>query len=292
MNGKTYGLAYTFSTPILFYNADMFTAAGLDPAKPPTTWAEVKTDALQIASKTGNQGVFIDALGTYDWMFQSLVLSNGGRVLSEDRKTLSFADAPAVGAVKMWQDLIQSGAHPKLTSADAYTAFGAGKLGMIVDTSALQNSFLRASKGKFQLLDAKMPAFDTKPVVPVNSGSALFIFSTDPAKRRATWEFVKFVTSERGYTIITSKIGYLPLRPGIVNDPQYLQGWVKDHPLVQPNLDQLQNLQLWVSFPGPNYKQAVKTMMDAVQQAIYGMDDAQKILSDAQTQVQAFLPQN
>jgi multiple sugar transport system substrate-binding protein len=163
---------------------------------------------------------------------------------------------------------------------------------MYVETSALQNAILAASKDKFEVRDAKMPAFAGKPVVPTNSGSALFIFSTDPAKQRAAWEFVKFVTSERGYTIITSKIGYLPLRPAIVDDPQYLQGWVKDHPLVQPNLEQLKNLQPWVSFPGPNYRQVVKTMMDAVQQAIYGTDDAQKILSDAQTQAQAFMPNN
>ncbi len=37
LNGKTYGLAYTFSTPVLFYNADLFRAAGLDPATPPKT---------------------------------------------------------------------------------------------------------------------------------------------------------------------------------------------------------------------------------------------------------------
>jgi len=291
LNGLTYGLAFTFSTPVLFYNADIFKAAGLDPAKPPTTWDEVKADAQQIVAKTGNQGVFIDALGTFDWMFQSLVLSNGGRVLSEDRKTLMFADPPAVGAVRMWQDLIQSGAHPKLTQADAITAFSGGKLGMMVETSALQNAFIAASTGKFDLRDARMPAFAGKPVVPTNSGSALFIFPTDPVKQRAAWEFVKFVTSERGYTIITSKIGYLPLRPAIVNDPQYLQGWVKDHPLVQPNLEQLSSLQPWVSFPGPNYRQIVKTMMDAVQQAIYGTDDVQSILGAAQTQAQQFMPQ-
>ena len=37
LDGKTYAVPYTFSTPILFYNADIFKAAGLDPEKPPTT---------------------------------------------------------------------------------------------------------------------------------------------------------------------------------------------------------------------------------------------------------------
>src|SRR5579859_4717351 len=290
LNGQTYGLAFTFSTPVLFYNADLFKAAGLDPDKPPTNWADVKADAQQIVSKTNKQGVVIDALGQFDWMFQSLVLSNGGRVLSEDRKTLMFANPPAVGAVKMWQDLISSGVHPKLTINEAITAFTSGNLAMYLETSAVQNALIGGSTGKFEMRAAKMPGFGDKPAVPTNSGSALFILSQDPVKQRAAWEFVKFATSERGYTVITSKIGYLPLRPAIVNDPQYLKDWVQQHPLVQPNLDQLQNLQPWVSFPGPNYQQIVKTMMDAVQQAVYGTDDPGPILTDAQNRARQLMP--
>ncbi|MCR6673982.1 hypothetical protein [Devosia ginsengisoli] len=54
---------------------------------------------------------------------------------------------------------------------------------------------------------------------------------------------MKFLTSEHGYTIITSEIGYLPLRPAIVTDPDYLAGWVAEHPLVAPNLEQLDRLE-------------------------------------------------
>src|SRR4051794_32643832 len=37
-NDKLQGLPYVFSTPTLFYNADLFKQAGLDPEKPPRTW--------------------------------------------------------------------------------------------------------------------------------------------------------------------------------------------------------------------------------------------------------------
>ncbi|MFD0584615.1 ABC transporter substrate-binding protein [Dactylosporangium darangshiense] len=40
----------------LHYNRDLFTQAGLDPNKPPTTWDEVRTDAKAIADKTGQAG--------------------------------------------------------------------------------------------------------------------------------------------------------------------------------------------------------------------------------------------
>ena len=135
-----------------------------------------------------------------------------------------------------------------------------------------------------------MPAFAGKPVVPTNSGSGLFILAKDPLKQRAAWEFMKFVTSEHGYTIITSKIGYLPLRPGIVNDPQYLKPWVEQHPLVQPNLDQLQVLEPWVAFPGPNYRQEVDIMDKAVQQVVDNGAPAESTLRQAQDRVQQLMP--
>src|SRR5262249_19794766 len=47
-DGKTYGVPFVFSTPVLYYNASLFQQAGLDPNKPPTTWDEVATDAAAI----------------------------------------------------------------------------------------------------------------------------------------------------------------------------------------------------------------------------------------------------
>ena len=41
LDGKTCGLAYAFSPPALFCNADLFRAAGLNPDAPPRTWDEV-----------------------------------------------------------------------------------------------------------------------------------------------------------------------------------------------------------------------------------------------------------
>ncbi len=290
LDGKIYGVPYTFSTPTLFYNADLFTAAGLDPNKPPTTWAEVKEQALQLKQRTGKEGVAIECLGQFDWCWQGLVRSNGGRVLSEDRRTATFASAESIGAATMWQDLVQSGAHPKLSISDTGPAFQAGNLGMILTTSARQASFLSSAKGKFTLRAGKMPAFAGKPVVPTNSGSGLFILSQDPLKQRASWELMKYITSEQGYTIITSKIGYLPLRTGIVNDDRYLKAYVAANPLVQPNIEQLQVLQPWVAWPGSNYRQATDVMMKALEEVVYNNAPAEPTLKAAQERAQGLLP--
>jgi multiple sugar transport system substrate-binding protein len=290
LGGKTYGLPYVFSTPVLFYNADLFKAAGLDATRAPRTWDEVKSAALAIKQKTGKMGFYPGVFGAFDWMFQGIVLSNGGRVMSEDRKRLTFAEPEAVGAVRMLRDLVDSGAMPSITSAEALEAVAGGNLGMYLQTSALQNYLIGASKGKWTLGAAQMPAFRGKIARPTNSGSALVILSKDPVKQRAAWELMKFLTSKRGYTIITSRIGYLPLRTEIVKDPAYLQPWVAQNPLILPNLAQLDRLSPWVPLPGANYRQISKIMMDALEAAVLGKGDVEATLRAAQERASALMP--
>lgn len=293
LNGKTYGLAYTFSTPVLFYNADLFRKAGLDPEAPPKTWAEVKQASLAIKARTGKSGLATGILGpsAFDWLFQGVVRSNGGATISRDRKRMTFAEPAAVEAVMMLRDLNDSGALENLDVNGAMERMAAGEMGMYLQTSAVQGFIVAGAKDKFELRASTMPRFGDKPTRPNNSGSALIIIANDPVRQRAAWELMKFLTSKRGYTIITSEIGYLPLRTDIVNDPQYLGEWVKTHPLVQPNLEQLKVLEPWEAMPGANYRQIVKTMMDAVELSVTGHVDVAATLKAAQDITQPMLPQ-
>lgn len=291
LEGKTWGIPYVFSTPVLFYNADLFRQAGLDPNRPPRTWAEVKTYALQIRNRTQKAGFFPAVYSPFDWMWQSFALSFGGRVMTQDRKQLTFAGEGGLSAVRMLRDLVDSGAHPNITAADAQAAMAAGNLGMYLQTSALQNFLLNSARGKYDLRSAQMPG--TSPgrlSVPVNSGSGVFLMSNDPLKQRAGWELIKFLTSNRGYTIITSKIGYVPLRDEAVKGEQFLAPWLRENPIVSPNIEQLNRLSPWVPIPGQNYRQITKLMMDAVEQAVLGKDDPVKVLRDAQERAQALMP--
>ncbi|HVW40147.1 MAG TPA: ABC transporter substrate-binding protein [Amycolatopsis sp.] len=291
-DGKTYGMPFVFSTPVLYYNASLFQQAGLDPSKPPTTWDEVATDAAAIKNVTHKDGVYIDALSkeSKDYFFQALVRSNGGRVISPDRKSLTFADPATVQVVQMGQNLVNAGSTPKLGQVQAYTEFARGDMGMILETSAIQATFVKGATGKWDLRSAAMPSFAGKPAIPTNSGSALFVLSNDPAKQRAAWELTKFLTSEEAFTEITSKIGYLPLRTGLLDDPAYLKDWAARNPLIKPNVEQLSRMEPWVSFPGNSYTQIMQGMMDAVEKSVYQGADPASTLSAAQAQASTLMP--
>jgi multiple sugar transport system substrate-binding protein len=287
-NGKLHGLAWVFSTPTLFYNADLFRQAGLDPNRPPKTWEEVKQVGLQITQRTGKQGLYIACI-ELDWCSQAMIFSNGGQVLSPDRTRIQFGEPPAIEAYKVWQDLVNSGVHVKLTGAEALDAFSAGNMAMYLQTSATQARLIAAAKDKWELRSAGMPAFGSKPVKPTNSGAGLGILATDPLKQRAAWELVKFLTSERAYNIITAGMGYLPLRPGLIRDERYLKSWAQQS-LILPNLEQLDGLEASTAYPGDNHVQIRDIFLKTQQAVLLQGADPERSWREAQARAQELMP--
>ena len=292
-DGVNYGVPFVLSTPVLYYNATLFEQAGLDPAKPPTTWTEAADDAAKIAATTGKGGIYIDCLSkaSKDWCFQSLVRSNGGTVISDDRSSLTFDQSPAIQVAQMAQDMVQAGTFPKLSQKQGYEAFAAGEVGMILESSSIQGTFMKSAQGKWDLRSAVMPTFGDKVAVPTNSGASLFVFAKDKAKQAAAWELIKFLTSEQSYVKIAEGIGYLPLRAGLIDDPGGLKSWATANPLIYPNMAQLAKMEPWVSMPGDNYLQMRDGMMDALEKIVFQGADAKSTLEAAQAEASELMPE-
>ncbi|SHN47296.1 ABC transporter substrate-binding protein [Cryptosporangium aurantiacum] len=263
VDDKLVAMPFAMSTPTLFVNAKLFRAAGLDPAKPPQTWEEVKAAALTIRSKTQQQGVYLSAANAAksDFLTQSLINSNGGALLSESGDVQ--LDSPqAVGALSMLGDLTASGAQPAIADDDAISLFKAGKLGMYVTSTALMASFTKAADGSFELRTAGLPRFGDQPARPTYSGAGLVVLSKDKAEQAAAWEFLTFLTSRIAFGIITEKIGYLPLRTDSAADPA-LAKRLAQQPSIQPAMTQLADVTPYQSMPGRRSDQARQILQDS-----------------------------
>lgn len=291
--GQVKAMPYTISIPEIFYNADLFTKAGLDPAKPPTTIAEVKTDALAIKSKAKAQGVYFGVVdpGKSDFLTQSLIASNGGHEIGTDGQP-QFDQPAAVAALAAMQDLTRSGAQPAVPTTSALSAFAAGKLGMLVESTAVAGSLQKAATGKFDLRSTGFPSFGSQPAAPTFSGAGLVVLAKDKAHQQAAWQFIKYLTSPAGMTIITSQIGYLPLRPSLATDPKYLAPFFATNKLLSPALAQLDQVTPYQFFPGKGASQAVVALQDnAVAPIVLQGADPAKALTAAATKVRGILNQ-
>ncbi|HEX4217722.1 MAG TPA: extracellular solute-binding protein [Acidimicrobiales bacterium] len=286
--GKTYGIPWTLSTPILFYNASLFQQAGLDPNSPPKTWDEVVTDADAIKTKTGAEGLSAGVAGvssgSNDCFLQAAIDSDGGSVLAKNGKTVTFNTRAVANALEPFRKMAQAGSLANLTTSQIAQEFGSNKLGMVFTSSALQSTLLTAAGDKFIVMDAAMPSYAGHAPKPVNSGSGLFIFTKDKAKQKAAWELIKSLTDDASQTAITENIGYPPLRTSLVNDDKYLKSWKHTSTLVIPNINQLQIVTPWAAYPGPNFTQIETDLVNAAGDVVFQGSNAQRALGQAESQ--------
>ncbi|WP_411700278.1 extracellular solute-binding protein [Conyzicola sp.] len=274
-------LPFTVSIPTVFYNADLFREAGLDPETPPTTIDEV-AEAAEAITAAGHNGVYFGLLdqGKSDYLTQSVMDSAGGKTVDDDG-TVVLDSAKAVAGIQKIQDLTTEGLQPAVGIDDAVAAFSTGDLGMFVSTTALMSNLQAGASDKFELRTAGFPSFDSKPARPTHSGAGLIVLADDEAKQKAAWEFVKFMTSEQGYTMITEEMGYLPLRANLATDEKFLAGYFAENTLLLPPLEQLENVTPYRSFAGAKSNQATVMLQDdAISPIILRGADTQKTLSE------------
>ncbi|HEY8496988.1 MAG TPA: ABC transporter substrate-binding protein [Limnochordales bacterium] len=258
------------SVPLLYYNADLFRQAGLDPDNPPRTWEEVRQAARQIRERTGQYGIGIQITSANNWIPQSMVESNGGWLLDPEGRVA--IDSPEVIEVyKFWQDLAQRDRTlPVVTDAEQEQAFVAGRLGMYIKTSAILQNF--AQQVNFELRTAPFPTWGDKPRRVAAGGNALFITARDPEQQRAAYEFIKFLTSKEGQTIWVKGTGYLPIVKGVDDDPRYLADFFAKNPLMRAAVEQLPDAVPWTTFPGPRGFEAETTLAEAREAILNGAD--------------------
>ncbi len=156
-NGKVYGLPWTNYSMGLLYNRTLFTKAGLDPDKPPATWADVRSAAAKIAA-LGNGTV---GYGDYSksntggWHFTAELYSLGGAIATDDGGTWksSFNNDKGKQVLQQLHDMRWTdnsmGSRQLLEWADLLQMMASGKLGMYVATSDNIPTIVNQYKGNY-----------------------------------------------------------------------------------------------------------------------------------------------
>jgi multiple sugar transport system substrate-binding protein len=137
----------------LHYNRKLFSQAGLDPNKPPTTWGQLRSYAKQISAKTGKAGYVQMAKddNTAGWILTTLVYALGGRMEvgtgTSARATLN--NSMTVTALNMlkamrWTDN-SMGANFDYGWSDINQNFAAGNIGMYISGSDVYTNLVSAS---------------------------------------------------------------------------------------------------------------------------------------------------
>src|SRR6516225_6828904 len=110
VNGVQWALPFAVSAPILYYNQNSFTKAGLNPATPPLTLPQMVADAKALKASGSGMGLVLDPWHLETWLATAnrlFVNNNNGR---SSRATKGVFNTPtAVSIFSQLSQLVRSG---------------------------------------------------------------------------------------------------------------------------------------------------------------------------------------
>ncbi len=265
---KPYGLAFAASTPIIYINDDLVTKAGGDPADIPTTWDGIFELSRKIGKLgDGNIGLFHSWGITGNWMWQALVYSHGGRMMSDDEKTIAFDQEPGKKSIALLGRMVREAGMPDLTPEASRAAFFSGKLGIWTESTSILRVADEGVAGKFKWRTVRFPVPGPDAKLPTG-GAAAMMFATDPAQQAAAWKFMKFITGAQGATIMVKGTGYMPPNSLPASDPAMLKNFYAEKPNHLTSLSQQPLMTAWYAFPGENNLKIIQVIKDRLQTVV------------------------
>jgi multiple sugar transport system substrate-binding protein len=285
VRGQVYGIPFSIAMPFVFYNADIVRQAGVQPADFPTTWTGIVALAKKLKAPSG--GIFFDYEASGNWTFIALVQSLGGEMMKPDGKTIAFDGPAGMRALQILREIGQAGAV-NMSRDQARQAFAAGSLGILITSSSGLGNYEKAAKGHFDLRTAAFPIEASNGKVPA-AGFAAVIYSKDPIRQKAAWEYIKFATNPESQTLMVRDTGYVPVNAIAIERADLLGNFYQEHPNHLPAVHMLPAMTAWFTFPGENslkindvirdYLQRVVTLRQSPEEVMPKMSqDAAKLL--------------
>jgi sn-glycerol 3-phosphate transport system substrate-binding protein len=273
--GKLYALPFMRSTPLLYFNRDMFAAAGL-PDRAPDTWDEFR-DFCRKMTKTDQYGAsFTLGTTTAHWYLQGAIYAFGGEVSDKNYK-VKLESPQAIAAAQLWQDMVfkdKTALAGNVPAGDAQNDLLTGRAGMAFGSTGSMSNIM--GRAKFRVGMGFMPK-QVKRSVPVG-GSLLAMTSTDKARQAATWELMKFLTNPASNSTIVVKTGYMPISKGATNYSGTVE-YFKQYPERKVAIDQLQYVRPQASVM--SFGKGTEILRQAVEKLLVGNVPAAQVMKEA-----------
>ncbi len=191
----------------LYYNKDMFTAAGLDPNKPPATWDEFLATAEKLTAAPKQYGISLMG-GTGEWIsciMDSFINTNGGSVLDQ-AGTKATINSPESVAALAYLKKLEAFAPPGTagrSEADGVASFTSGQSAMVLAGSWQQDTFKTEAKFDWGVAMVPSPAGNTFHGTLGGWNLAIYAASKN---QDAAWKYVEWLTHKDVQKTVNSLI--------------------------------------------------------------------------------------
>ncbi len=244
-DGKQYAMPFNVSTPMLYYNKDVFEAAGLDPNTPPTTYDEV----LEYAQKIVESGAAPVGYShyIYGWYFEQQLAGLGAYYGNNENgrtEPITAVDFDQNGGglkvFETWKKLYDSGYFENYgtVGADTQTAFFAGQVGMIIESTAILKNATNSST--FEIGTGNLPKIEENEEggVIIGGGALWMMDSEDQAKKDAAWKFIEYCTTPEAQAKWSMGTGYFAINPAAYETEDF-KAYLEENPNFMTAINQL-----------------------------------------------------
>lgn len=216
--GKLISMPFNSSTPVLYYNKDAFTKAGLDPEKAPRTWKEVAEAGKKLRAAGMECGY---TTGWPSWIqletfaawhnIPYATQENGFKGLDA---RLALDNPAFVEHFRFLAQMSKEGTFTYGGRGDAPNAlFTSGKCAMFTGSSGARANIIK--NGNFAFGTSFLPYHDDIQGAPQNTiigGASLWVFAKkSPEIYKGVTKFFKYISNPENAATWHQATGYVPV---------------------------------------------------------------------------------
>jgi multiple sugar transport system substrate-binding protein len=285
---RNYAVPHTIDMSVMLYNKDLYTQAGLDPNKPPTTLTEFADHARAIDKLGGDvNGTYFggNCGGCVEFTFWPSVWAAGGAVLDGNGQNASI-DSPEMAEVfALYRQLYEEGvAAPASKDEAGPTWLGAlqnGKIGIAPGPSVWLG--LIEEQSDIDMGVAPIPGIDGGESTFVG-GDAIGIGATSE-NADAAWDFLAWTMSDEAQVEVIAKNKGVPTRTDLAENKYSAE----DPRIVTVNSLMAKGETPYARNFNASFNDPQSPWLETVRGALFG--EADKALSDGNSAITESLQQ-
>lgn len=279
VDGQVYAVPIYNTVIAPIYNTGAFAKAGITTM--PTTWDDLRADAPKLAAK-GISLMEYSGQQTLNMSFYPFLWQAGGRVFSEDRRTVAFNSDAGKAALGLLVDLAKAGGLPKDAATADTSVEGSGltdgKVAMTPYGVKADAQVMQKALGE----DAVQVGEPLKDVEQVTFGLPGLLTRTSIGKDDASVTAVaKFLSSADFQTELSTASGFFPARSDASADTSDPLNAAFARALPMARAGEI----------NPKSRQVLEALTPHLQAALQGKVSVDQALADAEKECNALLQQ-
>ena len=311
-SGVQWGMPFNVSNPVLYYNRNMFEAAGLDPDRPPQSLEELRQYSQQLVdSGAATYGIAVESgSGSGGGWYIEQWFANMGELYADNGNgrlapaTRVLYDGPkGVELLTYVQSLINDGLAVyvgdnaggadqllKLADSSAPAAMALGSsafLGTVISTLA---GGLVPGLGPEDVGVGPLPGPVPPPTALVGGAAVYVTEGKSDLEAAAAWDFMSYMVSPEVQALFATMTGYVPVRADALEVEPAVSVY-RDDPRYRVAYDQLVKTPDSPASLGPilGPQREIRSITANAVAEIFNGGDVQSALTNASAQSNALL---